>query len=94
MIEVKRLLTPSTASPRKRKKRQDLIPGQSKILKYLKVKEKSAECQKEPTGSEGGNSNKGVIRDPLLGDSSQGASRLPSKGDSHPATEERGGEGR
>ena len=88
-IEAKTLLTPSAATSRKRRRKLDLIPGQEKILKYLRIQEKSADSQKGPLGSEEGN-YKGVIHDPLLGDTSQGASKMPSEGSSCPATEERG----
>ena len=91
-IEAKTLLTPCAATSRKRRRKLDLIPGQEKILKYLRIQEKSADSQKGPLGSEEGK-YKGVIHDPLLGDTSQGASRKPSQGSPCPAPEERGGGG-
>ena len=91
-IEAKILPTPSAATSRKRRRKLELIPGQEKISKYFRVQEKPAISQKEPLGSQEGTS-KGVNLDPLLGDTSQGASRKPSQGSSCPAPEERGGGG-
>ena len=74
-----------------RKKKLETIPGKEKILKYL-VK-RSAPSQKEPGGSEEGNTRKGVRNDPLLGDPSQGTSKKPSSRGNCPKSEESGGRG-
>ena len=69
------------------------IPGQERISKYFRVLSKSATSQKELPSSQEGSNIKGVKHDPLLGDTSQGASRKPSQGSPCPAPEERGGGG-
>ena len=75
-----------------RKKKVELIPGQAKIIRYLKIMQPAHNLPGNQN-PEPGNKNKGVTNDSLLGDTGQGSTQTPSSGGTHPLSVVRGGRG-